>query len=583
MFSRNGELIEKKFMQYLLSTILMSMALSLGTIVDGIIASNLLGTDSLGAINTCQPIILIFGAIYSVFGVGGSTLAATALGAGRKNDANSYFTLAISALIFFGVLVTVIGIFAMDKMVELTTSGSSLGALAKDYLSVLVYGAIILFVVPGLSFFIRTDGKPVLAALILIVANAVNLLSDIVYIKFLNFGIKGAALATLTGYFVGIFVSIPYFVSKTRFFHFSFKGLRIKQLGEIFLCGLPNAINSVLMTVKMLVLNRTAIATLGDNGASAVAICNNCLSFASIFIGGTAQTMLPIIGVLYGENDRNGMISAVKKALKIVLIAGAIMIVCFEFFPTQISKLFNVETEELMAISVMAVRLFGLSLPFFAIVYVFMSFYQGTGKRSLAITITVCEGLVFIVPFIFILNALISDRGIGIWLSFVCTEICTLVLIFIMSRVVSARTNKEGILLLDPESDKTLDFSIKTTLENAVEISKKISNFCRENGVDNNRSDMAGLAVEEMVVNTIIYGYKNKSDENIDVFVGIQAQEIIIRIRDSGIPFNPLEFLPKEDEESIEYKIGGINILKQMSHSSEYSRALGFNNLVIKI
>ena len=85
MFNRNGELIGKKFMQYLFSTILMSMALSLGTIVDGVLASNFLGTDALGAINTCQPIILIFGAIYSVFGAGGSTMAATLLGQAKES------------------------------------------------------------------------------------------------------------------------------------------------------------------------------------------------------------------------------------------------------------------------------------------------------------------------------------------------------------------------------------------------------------------------------------------------------------------------------------------------------------------
>ncbi len=583
MFNRNGELIGKKFMQYLFSTILMSMALSLGTIVDGVLASNFLGTDALGAINTCQPIILIFGAIYSVFGAGGSTMAATALGQGERKDADYYFTMAMGMLVFFGILVTVIGTVFMEPMIGLTTSGSSLGPMAEEYLSVFVYGAILFFVVPGFSFFIRTDGKPGLAAMVLVIANVVNLCCDVLFMSVLKLGIRGAALASLTGYFVGLFVAIPYLTSKNRSLHFRWKGISLSYLGEIFICGLPNAINSVLMTIKMTVLNRTAISTLGNNGAGAVAICNNCLSFASIFIGGAAQTMLPIIGVLYGEKDQKGMAAAVKKALQIVLAAGLIMIVLFELFPVSISRLFNVQTPDLMKISTLAIRLFGLSLPVYAVVYVFMSYYQATAKRKLAIAITCCEGVIFIVPFILILNELFPANGVGIWSSFICSEVCTLVMILIASRRIADKTNVKGILLMDVEEDVLLDISIKTKIEEASAISQKVIEFCTENGMEKKRADIAGLAVEEMAANTILYGYKNKANEYIDILVRIQKSGTIIRIRDNGIPFNPLDYNPAGNGDDIEYQIGGINILKKMVTSSEYSRALGFNNLIIKI
>lgn len=583
MFMRNGELIGKKFVQYLLSTILMSMALSLGTIVDGIMASNFLGTDALGAINTCQPIILIFGAIYSIFGAGGSTLAATALGSGNKKKADQYFTMAISLLVLFGLLVVVIGTGFMNQMIALTTSGSSLGGLAKDYLSVFVFGAVLFFVVPGFSFFIRTDGRPTLAAIVLVVANVVNLICDAVYMKVFDMGVRGAALATLTGYFVGLFVTVPYITSKSRSLHFDFKSLSFSAFTEIFVCGLPNAFNSVLMTVKMLVLNRTAIDILGDNGASAVAICNNCLSFASIFIGGSAQTMLPIIGVLYGENDRKGMIAAVKKALQVVIGAGILMIIVFEIFPHQVALLFNVQTDELMNIAIMAIRLFGLSLPFFAVVYVFISFYQASAKRGFAIAITLCEGLVFIVPLILVLSRLLTKNGIGIWLTFVINEVCVLLMIFIVGNIIKSKTNKDNILLLDSEIQKSLDISIKAEINNATALSEKVCTFCEENGVDKSRANAAGLAVEEMTVNIITYGYKMKKDENIDIIVRINGDEIIIRIRDNGIPFNPFEYIPDKDMKEIESNIGGIAILKKIARSAEYSRALGFNNLIIKV
>jgi len=191
--------------------------------------------------------------------------------------------------------------------------------------------------------------------------------------------------------------------------------------------------------------------------------------------------------------------------------------------------------------------------------------------------------VIFIVPFILILNELFPANGVGIWSSFICSEVCTLVMILIASRRIADKTNVKGILLMDVEEDVLLDISIKTKIEEASAISQKVIEFCTENGMEKKRADIAGLAVEEMAANTILYGYKNKANEYIDILVRIQKSGTIIRIRDNGIPFNPLDYNPAGNGDDIEYQIGGINILKKMVTSSEYSRALGFNNLIIKI
>lgn len=582
LFERNGRLIEKKFMQYLLSTILMSMALSLGTIVDGILASHFIGINAVAAINTCQPVVLVFGALYSIFGAGGSTLSATALGKGDRDRANYFFTMSIGMLFVLGILVTIGILPFLDTLIGAVTAGSTLGPMAKDYLSVLVYGAVVLFVVPGLSFFIRSDGHPTLAALILVVANVVNLVCDAIFMGILKVGIKGSALATVVGYLVGLFMTVPYFISKKRSFHLSLRYIKLSYIKEIFICGLPNALSSILMTVKMLCLNRMVISLLGDNGASAVAICNNCLSFASIFIGGSAQTMLPIIGVLYGENDKNGMIMAFKKALRIVIVAGIVMVVIFEFFPQTVAALFGVNSPELMNICKIAIRLFGISLPVFAVVYVYMTYYQATEKRAFAISITVCEGLVFIVPLIFILGTLFPANGIGVWISFLISELMSLGLILITGFIIARKLGKESILLFEPDNDATFDITVKTSIENAIEASKSVMEFCRQNGIEGKRVNACGLAIEEMLTNTVKYGYKDNTDKDIDLIVRKQNDDLIIRIRDNGKPFDPFEYTAR-DIDGIGFRISGIELLKSMTKSAEYSRNLGFNNLIIRV
>ena len=70
---RSGNLLQKKFRQYLLPMILASLASSLSEFLDGIVVSNLLGSDALALINLGMPVILIYAVIYSLIGIGGSS------------------------------------------------------------------------------------------------------------------------------------------------------------------------------------------------------------------------------------------------------------------------------------------------------------------------------------------------------------------------------------------------------------------------------------------------------------------------------------------------------------------------------
>lgn len=583
MYERTGHLINKKFMQYLLPTVFMSMALSLGVIVDGIIAANLISTDALAAINLCTPIILCFSAIYSIFGVGGSTLAAIALGKRDKDRASVSFTVSILSLVGFGILVTVVGSFFMDEMVGFVAQGGELTELVKKYLEIYIYGALIFFIVPGIAYFIRADGKPGLSAAILVTANIVNLSCDIIYIKFFDLGIAGAAYASLTGYFVGVFITIPYFMSKAKSLKFKkLKAADFKVAGDIVTTGLPSALNSLLMFIKISVINSVALKLLGSNGAAVVAICNNCLSFAAIFIGGAAQTMLPIMAVLFGEEDYAGMKLAVKKAIKVVMLSGIVILAVFELIPTQVALVFGVQTEELMRISVIAIRLFGLSLPLFGIDYILMSYFQATSRKTLALFATIVQGIVFIVPFVLLFSNILPDDGFGIWFAFCIAEVCTFLTIWTAAHVVGKKEKLDGMFLLKDVSDaKEIDITIECLPEKAAGISERVIAFCSENGIDNKTANAAGMAIEEMSINTIEYGYKNSLNNHIDIKVKLADEHIIIRLRDSGAMFNPAEFLPQENEENV--KLHGIEIVKELAENVEYSRTLGFNNLIIKI
>lgn len=583
---RTGALIDKKFTQYLIPTILMSMALQLGTIVDGIICAQFIGTDALAAINLCAPVLLAFGAIYSILGVGGSTVVSTCLGQRDKEKADRVFTLGLFLLILIGSLITVFGLFASPAVAKFIAAGSPLEDLVYKYVSVYFFGAPAFFLVPGLAYYVRADGNPVVSALILIIANVVNLCCDVIYIIVFGLGIKGAALASVTGYIAGFFVSFAYFFGKKRTLGFKAPGKdTFSYLQEILTTGLPSALNSILMFVKMYVLNIVALRTLGTVGATVIALCNNCLSFAAIFVGGAAQTMLPLMALLNGENDNKGVMFTLKKAVKIVLEASVIMLIVYELFTTSVAMAFGVSPDDasLITVSRLAIHIFGLSLPFFGINYLLMCFYQATGKKTLAVVATVAQGVLYIVPLVIILSMVIPTNGVGIWISFIIAEILTMVTVYIVARGVAAKEGNKSIWLLKENTEyEELDLSMYAKKELATEVSDNIITFCKEYGVSDYISTVAGMAAEEMTVNTINCGYEDKrrkkDKQTIDINVKVLASEVVMRIRDDGKLYNPLEFEEGKEEDIAD----NITIVKKIASEVEYERTMGMNNLIIK-
>ena len=120
-----------------------------------------------------------------------------------------------------------------------------------------------------------------------------------------------------------------------------------------------------------------------------------------------------------------------------------------------------------------------------------------------------------------------------------------------------------------------LDLSVAASLDEAVKIPAEMTDFCKEQGVPLNTANLAAMAAEEMIANIIKHG--GKSVHWIDVNLSVEAQEMRLRIRDNGIPFNPAEYSFDSDG----YEINGIELVKRISSEIDYMRTIDMNNTII--
>ncbi|BBL61430.1 MATE family efflux transporter [Methanobrevibacter arboriphilus] len=475
--------------------------------------------------------------------------------------------------------------------------------LVNDYLGFIFLGTPLMLLSLGFSYFIRAEGKPNLATMVFIVANVVNVIMDVVFIKYANMGIMGGSLATLVGYCFGMILVIRYLISKDRVTKFTNKIENIfKTLKSIFVLGLSPASGQIFMFLKILIINSLVIITLGSSGAVAMATCFDVLLIVSILVAGVCETFSPIVAVLYAEKDNNAVKFVMKHSFKIAIIISMLITISIIILPNIIVQIYGITGSENISATIDALRIFSLSFVGVTITFIMLFYNQAIGQNKLSFLISICEGLLILIPVAYILSNIIGIYGI--WISFSIAEITTILIILVSVKIISSKSKGKykGFLLLERSDDfEIFDLTIKG-LNEVMDLSEKIIDFSESKGLSEKTSVYLGMAIEEILVNIINYNNNQDNNQNnlinnrkkannkkkhtfnkkkkldfIDILIKIGKREVILSFKDSGIEYDPT--VQSDDVQEFD----NITVLKKISDKISYSRILGLNNTIITI
>ena len=308
-------------------------------------------------------------------------------------------------------------------------------------------------------------------------------------------------------------------------------------------------------------------------------VCMSCLSFASMFISGAHRSMIPIVGVLYGEKDYRGIRMLVRNVLIFTLGLVSFFVILAFIFPQAVLSLFNLP-ENLIASGGNAIRLFSLSLIGVTATFLMVYYYTTVQQRTAANIVSFTEGFLAVVPLAWLLSRVIGINGI--WIAFIIAEIIGFSALYLYVRYVSRNSGGKfsDIYLIEKSGNELLyDVSVKATNEDAVKLSQEAIDVLNSSGIDEKISSRAGLALEEMTANCAKYN-SGKNAVNIDVRIINAGRNIVLALRDDGKPFNPVEYSPQESEE---YKFDEIMMLKSIAKDIQYNRVLSLNQTLIEI
>jgi Na+-driven multidrug efflux pump len=573
--TRHSALLDRKYREFFIPTILMAMTLTMSIVVDSIIVGNMLGATALAAVNLVLPVVMVYNTVAVCLGLGAATHISIAKGKREPDYANAVFTVVIFGLLAGGFLLLACQSGFLDNIVQLLAREESLRPLVKSYLHVLVWGTPIIILVPGLAYCLRVDSQVKLASAVLIISNLVNLALDLIYMGPLKLGIAGSSLATVSGYITGGLCLLPYVFNQKRTLRFqaalaAAPAQIIRLLGKIVKTGFPAAMGSILITFKILCVNHIVLAVAGESALIAFSICLSCLSFVSMFISGAAQAMTPIVGVLYGEKDYRGVYFVIRRALITLLAASIVSTLLIETMPAQILGIFGVRDAADIAAGVPAIRLFSLSLIGTSITFLSMYYYLTIGLTKLSTAISFVQGA-GVVPLAIVMAEIMGISGV--WIAFPLAELVTIAMIagcyVVMRRKHPQKYN--SLLLLDQQQVPS-GHRLETTSSNrekAIDDTKKLlSSFSSAAGLKPETVKTILQAITTTASTVFSRPATNGKEQYFDILLNVLDTKITISMRDNVTHFP---------------QAAGERLKEALSETCQvqYAQAIGFNNFTM--
>ena len=382
-------------------------------IVDRMFVGNFNGTSALAGLSVCFPLSYMMMAFALMCSAGGSTFFSLFSGHNESEKMNQSFGNALILVCIFEIILCVVLLIFANPLLQIFGVTETSRPYAILYYRIVALGCIFQGLSQLFCDFVRVSGKPISGMCVTGIGAVTNIILDAVFIIILDWGVAGAASATVIGQiFSALLGAYLIFGHKTQIqisrdvFHLD-KDLCFKIIS----CGFAFWAAQMAMGLISLVYNSQLGKYGGDIAISVYAVVSSVMTFVIMPASGISQGIQPIIGNNYGAgNYKRVMQTLLQAALFSVFITCFIWLVVL-LFPKQILAAFG-GTEKMFAIGITGLRINFCITPVLGFVMLATTFFQSINHPAPSIVITILRQIVFLVTFIYIFPAIWKINGI---------------------------------------------------------------------------------------------------------------------------------------------------------------------------
>ena len=398
------------------------LVLSLNIVVDTMFVGNFIGPNAIAAINVVLPIAFFISALGLAIGIGGGSIISRALGANNPSLANRTFGNQTSLTFLLTFILGVVGLVFADTLIPMFGGKGELFDLAKTYYEIVLYGVPIQGLVMMGNNVMRAEGKPKRSMVAMIIPSVGNLLMDYVLIVHYDFGMAGAAWATVISYILSfVYIAWYYLSGESEIsLRWMYLKLRWKVIKEVASLGTVTLARQAMVSITYLMLNNILFSLGGETSVTIYGIIGRMLMFALFPVIGATHGFLPIAGYNYGAKFYERVKESIWKAMLLACGLGLLVFVFIGFFPTAIVSAFTQDSVLLEKTPKAMVIVFAAT-PIIGIQLIGSAYFQAIGKAVPALLLTLTRQGFFFIPLLLILPKYYGE--LGVWLSFPLSDL----------------------------------------------------------------------------------------------------------------------------------------------------------------
>lgn len=402
-----------KLLRFTFPSVIMMVFTSIYGVVDGFFVSNFAGKTAFAAINLVMPFVMILGGMGFMIGTGGTALVSLALGEGKRQKANRYFSMMIFLTLLLGIILSVFGVIFMRSV------SAFLGATPEMMADCVLYGrTVIVFTAPFMlqsvfqSFFIAAE-RPKLGLAVTVAAGLINMVLDALFVGVFRWGVAGAALATGISQCTGGILPLIYFARpNTSLLRLVMAKPEIGPVIRACANGSSELMSNISTSVVSMIYNFQLLKYIGENGVSAYGVLMYVqFIFIAIYIGYSIGSA-PIISYHFGAGNHKELKNMLKKSTLLVTVSGIILTLTAYLLSPLLSDIFVGYDMELFTLTCHAFRLFSFSFLLAGFNIFVSSFFTALNNGVISAAISFLRTLIFQTTSVLILPLLFGVDGI---------------------------------------------------------------------------------------------------------------------------------------------------------------------------
>ena len=575
--AQNAAFIRETYRKAVVTGMLSILSVNINVIVDGILVGRRIGAEALAAINLSMPVYWALCVVGAFLAAGTEIPAARAIGIGDARKRDAFFHTGLNLSLLASALVTAAGLLFRRQIVSFLCAEGPAREYVSQYVVVTMAGALpkIMIYIP--FWYLRLDGKNADVTVMMAGMAAVNIALDVLFIYYMDMGVFGAGLASVIATAVSFLYGMIRLLAKGSSYTWRPETVRgAKDWAGIAAAGFPSAFGNLCSTVRLLIVNSLLMAHGGTQMVAVFTAVSGIWGFGDCVTLGVPAAGGAMLGVFCGERDNGSCRLLLREEWKTGCAAGAAFLALCAALSAPITRMYGLEGNIFVPLLWMALSVF----PAFFLNM--LSTYYNMADRNIW-----SNALIFtrMIAATYLTLRLVIAAGFSEFSFLLFSELAAAALWWAATGLRHLRRPGDSRYLLadidNERSGRVLNFSVAAQVDEIVSASERISEFCAANGMDGRLTVRLELSMEEVMtlirqVNEEKGAGSLKFDLRAYSVGGVQG----IRIRYSGVPFNPFNFYPAADGAGEDMYMG-VRMIKQLVEVVNYQSAFGVNTLQI--